>query len=566
MRPYSTSPLSQGWIDWSKWSYNEILFFEQRRRLEIYASALASDELKRYHLERARRDFFYWRANFCWTFDDDRGTVPYVPLAGHDELQSYILGLKGYRNSVGDPFNTLLYASRKRGKTLSYVAPAVWRCFVETSTKHWTITAQQQSSVDNNTFVFSSAILPKIRWMIHRMPGWMRPEAWKATWLEHRKIHREGAAQANRFLLLQNLQTGSSIRGATANVNRERGGRAERCVVDEANIVTNLRALLASFSKVGPWSLVSSVEGRHTTFAQYAHGEIMKLSKDGSDGLVVRGWHYSEHPLYNPETPEGAARIKAERANFPSKEAWASEMENDWQESVPGRIWGPDFDVEDDEEEGRFSNICTPDETGEVLAKGHLLELYEGWDFGVSSSLTAVVWGYYDDSADVLYLAGLRQWRDALASEVARDVCNMGYTSSHGGATMPDYRVGDIAGKIRGRRTSMGRLVSDRSSWIRNLREVGIEVRGQSLKVEEAISLVRQKLREGKIKLMPLCLSRHPEEPDYFPSLEEVFRGYRRDLKGQEPSEYVGDSPKPKKDIFSHAADAVQHIAWAIWR
>jgi hypothetical protein len=256
-------------------------------------------------------------------------------------------------------------------------------------------------------------------------------------------------------------------------------------------------------------------------------------------------------------------------------DAWASEMEIDFQTASVGLIWS-----------GYFSPDlhCVP-RSGPAF-RHHMTRarehgrLYEGWDFG-RFSLTSWLPARYVEADDVLYLMNNRAWFDGLVSCdicekqvvteacdcVARTIGDLGYrTKRNPSGMLPYERVGDIAGKQSSAKRFGGRRHKPLHGWIRNLNDQKIDVWGQSLDVETAIDLVdlvRRKLSEGRILLMPQACKRHDRK---IPSVQECIEGYKRKLpKGVTAEDYQGDTPPPDKDIFSHTADALQHIAWAIW-
>jgi len=275
----------------------------------------------------------------------------------------------------------------------------------------------------------------------------------------------------------------------------------------------------------------------------------------GSAAWIKLRWHYSQRPDRRPGTLEGDAWINENRPLY-TDAAWAQEMEIDYQASTPGRIWGSYFDQ-------AWHVLDHAQWSADVAPYLGSAQIVEAWDFGGGPSLTAWVVAAYIESIDTVYVIDCQQWGDDDISDIVADIGGAGYRcSANVGGVLPDRRVGDIAGRARGRSMAGGRRIRNvPRSWIENLRDYGIRVRGQTLHVEEAIQRVTDALRQDRLFFGPLCGRRNRGS---LPSLVECVASYRREGT-DDPAEHKGHDPKPQKDIYSHAADALQHLVWAVW-
>jgi len=366
------------------------------------------------------------------------------------------------------------------------------------------------------------------------LPGWMRPAPWDEMFVGGHKPS------------LINPRNGSAILGSSTTANVFRGGRHRRVLIDEAASVPYLEDVLRSVDEVGPAVIVSTPKGMGNHFARLIHRkatDAVVAKGDGEAGTVHVRYHYSLDPR------KDAAWERQKRAEL-SDEAWAQEYGLDYQVSAPGRIW-PAFD--------RAEHVYSDSGWSDLEREGWLegATYYEGWDFGSGRALTCVVWAAYVEAIDTLYLLDYRQWHAAPVEQVAADVGEAGWrTEANLLGRLPDYRVGDIAGKARDSR---------QQSWIGNLRTLGIDISGQSMahgRIEWAIQAVGKALRDERLYCAPPFAAEYTKG---LPSGVECVEQYRRGRDDRALEDWVGEDEKPLKDIYSHLADALQHIALKVW-
>lgn len=556
---------------------------ELHRREWLLEAAAESAEVRALVMHLCRASYDFWLQNFVWLRDPTRQGWDFIPARADWDfqrpLEQFALGLSpGSRQTIsteaidaevaaledaaasGDQLalrllesgqtlesqrrSFLLEKSRNVGASVTATRLATWEfLFVPMSSNIFV--SLKREKVDDNSMIFDRSLFGKIRRMIHWCPEWMRPSTWRGT--------RRARFDDNAMMLV-NPDNGASITGQSTDPDAIRGERAGRVWIDEANSIPWFGDLLTAAREVGPFGALSSVAGRTTDFALLRHGELgIDVVPYGEHltkrGVVIFRHHYSMRPDRDPATPLGKAWMDATRPEY-TDEGWAQEMELDYAASTPGRIW-PMFD--------RQRHVLTHAEWREVddlRRRGDLVEV-EGWDFGGSRALTAVVWGWFNQRTGQLFLDDSMQWANQTVEKVAAD-----YHRRRGG-TLPDISVGDIYAGGRGKSTQGGRVLDPVRSWIRNLRDYGITVRGQTLEVESAIELVAKGLNHDRIMLSPHACARDGR----LPSLAECMDQYSRDVKaGGDELSHVGNVPKPHKGVHSHAADAVQHIAWRVLR
>jgi hypothetical protein len=537
---------------------------ERRRRVDLYRRAKKDKRFAAYLYKRASQDPVFWFENFAWTKVKWRtekqrrlhrtSVVPAMNWPILQDAMGLFLGLtEDDRTAEDELFAVSVAASREVGKTKNPCLWAVWDW--QFGDGSYGFISRRERDVDNNKSHGDGSIFSFIRWAIRQQPEWMRPPSFKL---------QKRSRNDDNWLEIVNPVNGNSLVGSSTTVDAMRGDRRKRVVVDEAVLMADFEGLLESLDDVGPVWACSSVRGRGNGFARCWHGELGFDVWDygahiGQRGWVRLRWHYSDRPDRRPGTAQGDAWIRATKARK-TPLAWAQEQEVSWDASLPLRIWktfSADQHVFDGEEWRR--------EVAPYLSSATIVE---GWDFGSGEALTAVVWIAHIQSIDTIYVLDYRQFREATDKQVAAGVADAGYACNRSpGGRMPDRRAGDIAGKAGGERMVGGRMQAPRRSWIRNLGDQGIRIAGVRLDDAEAIQRVDIGLRgwpdgeetdwSPRIYFSPLCSIRHDRT---LPSLTECVSQYHR-----KETEGV-DHPKPDKDIHSHAADALKHAVWEVWK
>lgn len=513
---------------------------EANRRYAILRAAKRDRGLQQYLLERCSADPWFFFSHFIWSRHPRHGPTPFLAYSFQRTLIDEILGRDGWTLPSGQRYTLGVYKSRETGGSVICCGCALWEwLFRDNSTNYFC--SLRQEAVDDGRMSFDKTLFGKIRYMIRSLPKWMRPGPWKKS-----AKPRTHDFTAN----LINPERNSSLIGISTSADGFRSARANRVFVDEANVIPFLKDLMTAAAKVGPICLISSVKGDDTHFAKFCRGEVSKPAKErGQLGVLIRKLHYSSMPHLDPTTPEGAAAIEEMRTSLGlTEEAWAQEMECDFDAIKPGKIWSKYLpeDAVLDYEQARELLIEAEDQGISIL----------GWDFGDGPSPVSVVVSYYLPRRDLLICTDYKEWRETLADEVAADVkSDLGWFSGR----LPTYSVGDPSGKSRAPRQWGGVRMNESEGWIANLKRNMVKVSGQSYNDSRAIDLVAVKLRDGKIKFTSGCMR---QRDDRFPSLVDAVRGYHRAFDGDAEDFEGKRGPLPVKDKHSHLADALKHCVW----
>ena len=235
------------------------------------------------------------------------------------------------------------------------------------------------------------------------------------------------------------------------------------------------------------------------------------------------------------------------------EEIIAQELDLDYTGTIRHRIY-KDFDAK--------AHTLTEEHALEI-EKDHLryLRLYECWDFGSgATSATAVLWCYYSEALDVLYLWDLICDYEQPFEWYAEEIAYMGYYNrckkpgklryeDNPLGLHPYERIGDPAGRQRG---------SDQRSWFKNLSEYcDINLMAGKNSPYEAIQSTSLKFRQGKILLHPRMEFMSEALLNYSWNVKESFEaGIDQDTKG---------SKQPKKDWSSHPIDCLHYAVTRVW-
>lgn len=500
---------------------------EAERRVQLLSKAAESAELRGVLTEQWRRDPVRFIRDCLWTYDPRPRAWrhrPFMPWPHQAPLINLLAGTAPHaRAPDGARRPVIIKKSRDQGGSVIASAVALWGWLFHAEDHGMMTRAGYQ--LDGSGY---NSLFGKLDYAIDRLPAWLVP--WRGT-------RQARDARTKRPPVLTHPETGALIMGATTVEGGWRGPRMGRIWVDEAAWVPGMEAILTSImGATDEPVLISSVAGKGNTFYRVEQGEAFGVADAGAagDGWVRAQLHYRDDPRKDAEW------VKRKRASM-TPEAWAQEYECDYAASAPGRIW-PEFRAK--------LHVLQPAEWRRVLrdADEQGFEVLEGWDYGVSA-LTACVWALYNPRADMLYLADYGQWRERRIDEIAADVGAWGWAcAANPQGLLPSRRVGDPAGRNRD---------SMLTSPVRNLATYGIRVESQRIKNGDSLrDLIRLKIAQNCVMLAPKCATRKVKD---LPSLAECLEQYRR-------AKPDGADRAPRKDDYSHAADALQYIAAALWQ
>jgi len=501
---------------------------ESERRFLLLERAAASAPLQDLLRERWSRDPVAFINDLVWTFDsrvDDWKHRPMVLWGKQPTFCRVVMGLEpGSRNRRGKLRPVVLKKSRDEGASVMAAALITWDWLFHRNSHGVMTRAGYQ--LDGGGY---NSLFGKIDYTIRMLPAWLVP--WRDS-----KAGRD--ARTKRPPVWTHPHDPEAvIMGSTTVDGGWRGPRMRRIWVDESAWIPAMREILTSIEGATDAPvLISSVAGKGNAFYQVEQGEGRQTQDVGEvgDGWIRMFLHYKDNPSKDAEW------VTIKRAGM-TAEAWAQEYEGDYSASAPGRIW-PEFRSD--------KHVLRKKEWRNVLNRADEggWEIIEGWDYGVSS-LTAAVWGLFDRAGDVLYLADYGSWRECRIDQIAKDVGAYGWACSFNEEGIePHRRVGDPAGANRD---------SMLTSPVANLAQYAIRVQSQRIKNGSALrDMIRLKIAEDRVRLAPGCAERKNKA---LPSLSDCFEQYRR----KDPT---GTDPTPKKDDYSHAADAFQYICASIWQ
>lgn len=525
---------------------------EMQRRVWLLWVCTRPD-MQRAVCDHCARDPVFWVDNFLWTFDPRPSKSPNViPFVLWGFQREILRSICFATDATGRLWPTVIDKSRDMGVTWVALVALLWGW--QFHGQSFGLISRTQADVDDNSEIPDS-LFGRLRFLLSMQPRWLRPE------------------YVSRYCALQQPATGSTdgaiIKGTSTVDDAFRSKRYRRVFVDEANMIRDLRAVMASINDVTEAPLlVSSAKGRGTHFARIVHGDEGDVHEHGSDLADAVGWlhyraHYSLHPDRDQTTERGRAWRRREQARRTRWE-WQQEQEIDYAASMPARIFHA-F--------GASSHVYRWPAWREHIAPivaGRDVSWIEGWDFGDGLSLTFVVWVAYDHTDDVAYVYDWRAWQGGDVRQVALDVHEAGWRTSfdeYGDRRAPTYRVGDPAGLTASAQRVGGR-VAQTSSWVENLRPYGIDITPQYIRSPyNAFQLVNRKLTEHRILFSPFTAERRAQD-QAIPPLAESVGLHHWAVRGnaQTAVEYEGrDAMQAHKGVHSHGCDALVYAMAKIW-
>lgn len=176
----------------------------------------SSHALRREHQDewdRCAGDVLYFVESYCYTYDPRRIESPHIPFKLFDYQKEYLLWLDGRLNGQE---NGLVEKSRDMGAT--------WlNCVFDLH--HWLFVPGYKAGIGSRKLELvdrlgdMDAILPKIRYMLYRLPEWMMPKGFDRK-------------RNDNYCRLYNPEMDSSITGEGGD-DIGRGGRNTRYTIDE---------------------------------------------------------------------------------------------------------------------------------------------------------------------------------------------------------------------------------------------------------------------------------------------------------------------------------------------
>lgn len=273
---------------------------------------------------------------------DPRRQPKHFPFELYDFQKGILQWLEDrYRKKEGG----LIEKSRDMGLTWLVCAWTIHHWLFESGFKAL-FGSRKEDLVDDKTI---DSIFGKMRYMLYRLPAFLRPES--------------AILQKNdRYMALQNPANGNEIGGESTNPGFGRGGRSSICFLDEFAHVQHSEAVWASISDNSDCVIpLSTPLGKSNQFAWLRH----------ETKLPVLSIHWSQHPLKTREWYE---------ARKTQMKPWqvAQELDLSYEKSLAGRVYSR-FDRQ-------FHIASAP------IQYDPDAEQFVCWDFGHADP-TAILWG-----------------------------------------------------------------------------------------------------------------------------------------------------------------------------
>lgn len=515
------------------------------RRNIILTACEQSDELKQFFIAECTKNPWFFMTNFLWINRPDlNGLSPFLAWPFHKELVDIYCGLNGWRTPSDKLYGLAIYKSRAMGGSVCLLGASLhnW-LFGENSSDY--LISQAQDKVDDNSGNFDNSLFGKLRFYIQHLPKWLRPKPWQKE---------DKPRKYDKLMNLENPERQTYLHGFCATKDAGRGARGRRVLIDEANFITHLEDLMGSATQIGPVALLSSVKGNSTYFARYVSGDVAQVATGkGEVGIVVRKLHYSQRPDWNQGTDIGRKRIADLRA-VDSEENWQSEMECNFQADI---VQGPKVWEHSFKDEFILSDEKSRSHLGSRFTIG-------AFDFGQSFAQTPYVFAVYLPKTDQIVFYNYFNFTAETCSEIEAVI--------KGAGLVPKILIGD--GNTSGgpkTRNGVRRAISD--NWFDNFEnEVGWQIEkvncSRADKDIKIINMVEQKLKAGKLLFGSATNKTKKLQYDkvQHPSLVQAIKGYQWDAKADEVANLSAEAAKPKKNQFSHLADALKLIVYAIYR
>lgn len=182
------------------------------KRIKLLDEAERDPALQADLFEICKNDILFFFDYFLWTYNPKvfPNHFPFIPYARQREL------ILEYQKEIREGFGSLTEKSRETGVTYLHLGVRIhfW-LFIDAY--EGLVLSLRQEDVDNAT---PSSIFGKFRYMVDRLPYWLRPLKWNRT--KHAK-----------FMALINPDNGNTIVGQATTPDAGRSGRKTDVLVDE---------------------------------------------------------------------------------------------------------------------------------------------------------------------------------------------------------------------------------------------------------------------------------------------------------------------------------------------
>lgn len=240
---------------------------------------------------------------FFFTYDPRKRPQHQQPFCTYAHQDEHILGLV---DAINEGFDYLTEKSRDMGATWDVIGTFVWFWLNPAGGSDFLCGSRIEDYVDKKGDM--RTLLEKARYIIYRLPGWLRPKGFK------KNVH-------DNFMRLRNPETGASITGESNNPNYSTGGRYAAILFDEfAKWESSDESAWTAAGDASPCRIPVS-----TPFG--AGGQYYVLVTDGKTKKITL--HWTLHPekregLYCVWPPPNAMDKEALRSDWEPEEVLRS--------------------------------------------------------------------------------------------------------------------------------------------------------------------------------------------------------------------------------------------------
>lgn len=232
------------------------------------------------------RNILFWINVFVWALDTREttdGTIsPFVTYDFQDE--AILKVVKAIKPPPGSKqHDVAIEKSRDMGATWIFALVLLWFVLYSEDTVQFFCMSYKEDAVDGSY----DSVMGKMKFALDHMPSWMFPG-------------RDTANIRRAWLQIENLVTGSSIKGCSSTENSGVSGRYTAMLLDEFSLVKEARAVRSRTTACSNCRLYNGTHrGSHLVFA-----ELIRDAKEFKleEPIVTRGTiekislHWTRHP------------------------------------------------------------------------------------------------------------------------------------------------------------------------------------------------------------------------------------------------------------------------------
>ncbi len=408
--------------------------------------------------------------------------------------------------AITEGYDLPIEKSRDMGLSWLVIAVFVWGWLFH----NWDVLVGSQKFENVDMMGNIKALLPKARYIIEKLPSFIRPE------LKFRVHDKSG--------LIIHPKSGATIAGESNNTNFGRSDRRRAILFDEFSswTLTDKAAWQSCGSTTKCRIPLSTPNTRGTNCHFYTILDVAK--KRESPYLRL---HWSLNPVFSRGLYVGEdGRLRspwydAEEARATDIQEVRQELDIDYEASMAGKVY-PGFSVST--------------QVSDKAEYNPELSVYVSWDFGLDS--TAILWSQYDRKEEKLYI--IDEYQNDGTTKEGSDINH--YVDI---VQSKPYKKGVHFGDpFSGENRS---LAARGSSNARILRQNGIIFKSKRTKIRSRIAAARNII--PKIIVNPNC---------------SLFIECLTSWQMVQPRAGQKTGEVPKHDEYSHLGEAFSYLAWML--